>query len=135
MGAGFATLVDVLVVAVRVRQAHGHSRSARMYKRILVAIDLNEESGWRGPLIAAAQQARKFGSEQLIVLTVVHEVEALIYAKVGPLAYEMTARDLENELAARIREVNAYDLHAKLVVTHGASIYEQILEIAQASSI
>jgi hypothetical protein len=69
------------------------------------------------------------------VLTVVHEVEALIYAKVGPLAYEMTARDLENELAARIREVNAYDLHAKLVVTHGASIYEQILEIAQASSI
>jgi nucleotide-binding universal stress UspA family protein len=102
-----------------------------MYKRILVAIDLNEEGGWRQPLVAAAEQARKFGSERLIVLTVVHEMEALIYARVGPLAYETIVKDLENELAARVREINAHDLHPKLVVTHGESIYDQILETAQ----
>ncbi len=106
-----------------------------MYRRILVAIDPNEESGWRGPLVAAAEHARKFGSEQLIVLTVVREIEALIYAKVGPLAYEMIAKDLENELSAQVHEVNAHELHPKLVVTHGASIYDQILGIAQESGV
>jgi len=54
-----------------------------MYKRILVAIDLNEQSSWRKPLVAAAEQARKCGSEQLIVLTVIREIDALVYAQVG----------------------------------------------------
>ncbi|MBO0736665.1 MAG: hypothetical protein J2P48_08865 [Alphaproteobacteria bacterium] len=54
-----------------------------MYKRILVAVDLNEESGWRLPLVAAAEQARKSGSEQLVALTVIREIEALVYAQVA----------------------------------------------------
>jgi nucleotide-binding universal stress UspA family protein len=29
-----------------------------MYKQILVAIDLNDEGGWRQPLLAAAEHAR-----------------------------------------------------------------------------
>jgi nucleotide-binding universal stress UspA family protein len=102
-----------------------------MYERILVAIDLNEESGWRKPLVAAAEHARKFGSEQLIVLTVIREIEALVYAQVGAVAYEMVARNLESQLAARVREVNAHDLQPKLAVTHGESIYTEILGIAQ----
>ena len=91
-----------------------------MYKRILVAVELNDEAGWRTPLLAGAEQARKFGSE-LIVLTVVREVEAIVSAKTGPFAYEMIAADLENQLAAGVREVKAYDLHPNLILTHGPS--------------
>jgi nucleotide-binding universal stress UspA family protein len=106
-----------------------------MYKSILVAIDLNEESGWRNPLVAAAEQARKFGSEQLIVLTVIREIEALVYAQVGAVGYEMMAHNLENQLAERIREVNAFDLKPKVVVEHGESIYDVILEVAQEAGV
>jgi nucleotide-binding universal stress UspA family protein len=102
-----------------------------MYECILVAIDQNEESGWRQPLIAAAEHARKFGSERLIVLTVIREVEALVYAQMGAVAYEMIAHRLENQLAARVRQVNANDLKPKIVVEHGESIYDVILETVQ----
>ena len=102
-----------------------------MYKRILVALDLNEESGWRNPLVAAAEHARKFASEQLIVLTVIRELEALVFAQIGAVAYEMMAHELENKLAARVREVDAHDLKPKIVVEHGDSIYDVILATAQ----
>lgn len=106
-----------------------------MYNRVLVAIDLNEQSSWRKPLVAAAEQARKFGSEQLIVLTVIREIDALVYAQVGAVGYEMMARGLEDQLAARVREVEAYDLKPKIVVEHGESIYDVILETAQEAGI
>lgn len=106
-----------------------------MYNRILVAIDLNEQSSWRKPLVAAAEQARKFGSEQLIVLTVIREIDALVYAQVGVVGYEMMARGLEDQLAARVREVEAYDLKPKIVVEHGESIYDVILETAQEADV
>lgn len=106
-----------------------------MYKRILVAIDLNEESSWRNPLVAAAEQARKFGSEQLIVLTVIREIDALVYAQVGAVGYEMMACGLENQLAARVRAVDVYDLKPKIVVEHGESIYDVILSIAQEAGV
>lgn len=106
-----------------------------MYNRILVAIDLNEQSSWRKPLVAAAEQARKFGSEQLIVLTVIREIDALVYAQVGAVGYEMMARGLEDQLAARVREVEAYDLKPKIVVEHGESIYDVILETAQEADV
>jgi nucleotide-binding universal stress UspA family protein len=101
-----------------------------MYKRILVAIDLDDESGWRAPLVAAVEQARKFGAE-LIVMTVVREVEAILYAKTGPLAYEMIAADLERQLEACVRKISAYDLRPRLVVMHGQSIYASILGVAE----
>lgn len=88
-----------------------------MFKRILVA------------------QVRGFGSERLIVLTVIREAEALVYAQLGAVGYEMTAYDLENKLAARVREVGAYDLKPKIVVEHGESIYDAILETAQEAGV
>jgi nucleotide-binding universal stress UspA family protein len=97
-----------------------------MYKHILVAVDLSDDGGWRQPLVAGVEHARKFGAE-LIVLTVLREVEAMVRAEVAPLGYELFVADLENKLAARVREVNAYDLLLKLVVTHGESIYDEIL--------
>jgi nucleotide-binding universal stress UspA family protein len=101
-----------------------------MYNRILVAIDLNDNAGWRLPLLAAAEQARKFGAE-LIVLTVLREIEAIIDAKTGPLAYEMIAADLEAQLAACVREIGADDLRPKPVVAHGERIYSENLGVAE----
>jgi nucleotide-binding universal stress UspA family protein len=100
-----------------------------MYKHILVAIDLNDEAGWRRPLVTAAEHARKFGAE-LTVMTVVREMEAIISAKTGPFAYQMIAADLEDQLRARVREVGADDLLPKVVVAHGESIYNEILGVA-----
>jgi nucleotide-binding universal stress UspA family protein len=97
-----------------------------MYKRILVAIDLNGNGGWHQPLVAGVEHARKFGAE-LTVLTVLREVEAMVRGEFAPLGYELFVADLENKLAAHVREVNAYDLHPKLAVTHGQSIYHEIL--------
>jgi nucleotide-binding universal stress UspA family protein len=102
-----------------------------MYQRVLVAIDLDEESGWRRPLVAAAAQVRQFRSERLIVLTVIREIEALVFARIGAIGYEMMAHDLEQRLAARVRQADAYDLKPKLVVRHGKSIYDVILGTAQ----
>jgi nucleotide-binding universal stress UspA family protein len=105
-----------------------------MYKYILVAIDLNEEDGWHQPLAAGAEHARKFGAD-LTVMTVVREVEALMRARVAPVGYQLFAADLENKLAARVRQANAYDLHPKLVVTHGESIYDEILVHAKEAEV
>src|ERR1044071_2563570 len=98
-----------------------------MYKRVLVAIDLND-AGWRRPLVTAAEHARKFGAE-LTVMTV-REMEAVISAKTGPFAYQMIAADLEDQLRARVREVGADDLLPKIVVAHSESIYNEILGAA-----
>jgi len=101
-----------------------------MYKNIVVAIDLNDETSWRKPLLCAVELARKFGA-QLHVLTIVREVEAILQAKTSPLAYELVARDLENQLERLIRQVDASDLHPEILVAHGASIYAEILRIAE----
>ena len=105
-----------------------------MYKRILVAIDLNDNDAWLRPLVAGVEQARKFGAE-LIVLTVVREIEAIVQAKAGPLAYGIISSNLENELARCIREVSASDLRPRLVVAHGASIYAEILGIGEEAGV
>ena len=101
-----------------------------MYKTILVAIDLNDEASCHQPLVAAVQLARTFGA-RLHVLTVVREVEAILQAKTATLGYEVIAADLENRLAALIRRVNASDLDPNILVAHGASIYAEILGIAE----
>ena len=101
-----------------------------MYKNILVALDLNDETSCHNPLISAVELARTFGA-RLHVLTVVREVEAILQAKSAPLAYELIATDLENELGALIRRVNASDLNPNILVTHGVSIYAEILRVAE----
>jgi nucleotide-binding universal stress UspA family protein len=101
-----------------------------MCQNILVAIDLNDETSCRKPLLSAVELARTFGA-RLHVLTVVREVEAILQAKSAPLAYELIATDLENELGALIRRVNASDLSPNILVTHGVSIYAEILRVAE----
>ena len=59
------------------------------------------------------------------------EVEAILQAKTAPLGYELIEADLENRIAALIRRVNASDLKPNILVTHGASIYAEILAVAE----
>jgi len=101
-----------------------------MYKNILLAIDLNDETSCRKPLLSAVELARTFGAG-LHVLTVVREVEAILEASAVPLGYEVITSDLENRIAALIRRVNASDLKPNILVTHGASIYAEILGAAE----
>ena len=101
-----------------------------MYKNILVAIDLNDETSCLKPLLSAVELARTFRA-RLHVLTVVREVEAILQAKAAPLGYDVIATDLENRAAALIRRVNASDLDPNILVTHGASIYAEILRVAE----
>jgi nucleotide-binding universal stress UspA family protein len=101
-----------------------------MYKNILVAIDLDDEASCHKPLVSAVELARTFGA-RLHVLTVVREVEAILQAKTATLGYDVIAADLEDRLAALIRRVNASDLGPSILVAHGASIYAEILGIAE----
>ena len=101
-----------------------------MFKNILVAIDVNDGASWRKPLFAAVELAHRFGA-RLHVLTVVREIEAILETRASPLGYDVIAADLETRLAALIRQVNADDLHPEILVTHGASIYVEILAAAE----
>ncbi|MGA8755854.1 MAG: universal stress protein [Stellaceae bacterium] len=101
-----------------------------MYKTILVAIDLNDEASCRKPLLSAVELARTFGA-RLHVLTVVREIEAILQAKSAPLGYDPIISYLEDRIAALIRHANAYDLQPKIIVTLGASIYAEILRVAE----
>ena len=103
-----------------------------MYKNILLAIDLNDETSCRKPLLSAVELARTFGA-RLHVLTVVREVEAILGASAVPLGYDVITSDLENRIGALIRRVNASDLkpNINILVTHGASIYAEILAVAE----
>jgi nucleotide-binding universal stress UspA family protein len=101
-----------------------------MYKNILLAIDLNDETSCRKPLLSAVELARSFGA-RLHILTVVRDVEAVLQAKAATLGYDLIAADLENRIAALIRRVSASDLKPNILVTHGASIYAEILAVAE----
>jgi len=90
-----------------------------MYKNILLAIDLNDETSCRKPLLSAVELARTFGA-RLHVLTVVREVEAILEAKAATIAYEVIVSDLENRIDALIRRADASDLKPNVLVTHGA---------------
>jgi nucleotide-binding universal stress UspA family protein len=59
------------------------------------------------------------------------EGEAILQAKTAPLGYELIATDLENRIAALIRRADAPDLKPNILVTHGASIYAEILRVAE----
>jgi nucleotide-binding universal stress UspA family protein len=101
-----------------------------MYKTILVAIDLNDEASCHKPLLSAVELARTFGA-RLHVLTVVREIEAILQAKSAPLGYDPIISYLEDRIAALIRQANAYNLQPKIIVTLGASIYAEILRVAE----
>jgi nucleotide-binding universal stress UspA family protein len=100
-----------------------------MYKNILLAIDLKDETSCRKPLLSAVELARTFDA-RLHVLTVVREVEAILEARAATIAYEVVVSDLQSRIATLIRRADAADLKPNVLVTHGASIYAEILGVA-----
>ena len=62
------------------------------------------------------------------------EVEAISEAKAAALGYDPVITYLERELASRVRQVEADDLHPKMLVTLGASIYAEILAVAESAA-
>ncbi len=61
----------------------------------------------------------------------VREVEAILQAKAAALGYEPVLSYLQRELEGLIREIDAYDLKPEVLVTLGASIYAEILAVAE----
>ena len=59
------------------------------------------------------------------------EVEAILEARAATIAYEVIVSDLQNRIATLIRRANATDLKPNVLVTHGASIYAEILGAAE----
>jgi nucleotide-binding universal stress UspA family protein len=61
----------------------------------------------------------------------VRNVEAILEARAATIAYEVIVSDLQNRIATLIRRANATDLKPNVLVTHGASIYAEILGAAE----
>jgi nucleotide-binding universal stress UspA family protein len=102
-----------------------------MYKNILVAIDLNEEASFRQPLLVAIELARTFGA-RLHVLTLVRDIEAIFQAKAAAtFGDDVITGYLETRIADLIRQAHAADLSPNILVRHGASIYAEILSVAE----
>jgi nucleotide-binding universal stress UspA family protein len=89
-----------------------------------------DETSCRKPLLSAVELARTFGA-RLHILTVMREVEAILEARAATIAYEVIVSDLENRIASLIQRADASDLKPNILVTHGASIYVEILRVAE----
>jgi nucleotide-binding universal stress UspA family protein len=89
-----------------------------------------DETSCRKPLLSAVELARTFGA-RLHILTVMREVEAILEARAATIAYEVIVSDLENRIASLIQRADASDLKPNILVTHGASIYAEILGVAE----
>lgn len=100
-----------------------------MYKNILVAIDLSEESSWRKALPVAVELVKAFGA-QLHVTTVVRDIEAIWKTQYFPMGYEMMIKDAERRLAMLVYENVPHELRPQSTVGHGG-IYAEILRIAR----
>ena len=101
-----------------------------MFKRILVPIDLDEESSWQLALPPAVAQCRLEGGE-LYLMTVMPELGMPIVAQYFPPDFEEKAAA---QAEAKLKEISAKNVPGDVKVTHvvrRGTIYEQILENAQ----
>ena len=101
-----------------------------MFQKVLLAVDLNEESSWRRALPAALAQCRATGAS-LHIVAVVPDFGMSIVAQHFPKDFEgkalKTARQALEALIAR--EVPA-DIPAQAIVAHG-TIYREVLRSAK----
>lgn len=105
--------------------------------KILVPIDLSEESSWGKPLGIAFDQVEKFGAH-LTVMTVVPDIMAGLdwrYAIRGEtrgsakLDMREIVRDAERRLEQIIAERAPAGIEVATIARHG-TVYEQILKVA-----
>jgi nucleotide-binding universal stress UspA family protein len=101
-----------------------------MFRKVLLAVDLQNEADWRRPCAAAVQLCRSFGAE-LHVLTVVPEFGFPVVGQYFPADAEAK---LIEEATSRLRERTAQhvpaDVKVHRIVSQG-SIYRRVLETAE----
>lgn len=103
-----------------------------MFKTVLLAIDLNEESSWKRALPVAVAQCEAFGAS-LHVVVVVPDFGMSIVAQHFPKDFE--SRTLEasrRSLDAFIAKQVPATLEAQGIVAHG-TIYREILRTARST--
>lgn len=100
-----------------------------MYKKILLAVDLNEESSWRKALPTAVALSRGFGAA-LHLLTVVPRVPANVLSQYFPEGFEReTVRKAEAELKALCEREIPKEIAPVARTTYG-NVYDEILRVA-----
>jgi len=105
--------------------------------KILVPIDLEEESSWKKPLAVAFELAQKLNGT-VTVMTVVPDLKALLdwrYAirgeTGGSAGFDMRTivEDAEKRLRQIVQEEAPAGMEVTTIARHG-SIYEEILDLA-----
>ena len=103
-----------------------------MFKRVLLPIDLNEESSWKTALPVALAQCRPSGGT-LHLLAVVPDLGSPIVAQQFPADYpERAGAQAKSALEAIAAKRVPEDVKTAALVGHG-TIYAEILEAAKAA--
>ncbi|MFM2129880.1 MAG: hypothetical protein RL477_1426, partial [Pseudomonadota bacterium] len=101
-----------------------------MYKRILLPIDLDQESSWTRALPVATEYCQIFGA-RLYLVTVVPELgNSLIGSFFPPDFEEKAVAEARDRLEALAREKVSPNIKVSCHVAHGA-VYEEILAAAR----
>lgn len=102
-----------------------------MFSRILLAVDLNDDSSWRKSLPIALEYCKAFGAE-LHVVTVMPEFRFPLVGGHFPPDFESQARaDLETQLQRFVDEHVPAEVRASHAVLAGGPVYERILSAAR----
>ena len=101
-----------------------------MYKNILLAIDLNDETSCRKPLLSAVELARTFGAGFMSSPSC---ATSRPFWRQGRRRSptRSSSRISKSRIDDLIRRADASELKPNVLVTHGASIYAEILGIAE----
>ena len=103
-----------------------------MFKRVLLPIDLNEESSWKRALPVAVAQCRASGGK-LHLVAVVPAFGSPLVAQQFPADYETQAgAQAKSALEKIAAKAVPKDIETATVVSHG-TIYEEILKAAKAA--
>jgi nucleotide-binding universal stress UspA family protein len=100
-----------------------------MYKKILVPVDLADESSWKLTLPVAIEFAR-LSAGTVVVVTVVRDSQAYWEGAYLPLAYEELLNRSEGKLRTIVSNDVPSDVSVSTTVGHG-SVYQEILRIAE----
>jgi len=100
-----------------------------MYKHILIAIDLNDESSWRKALPTAIEYCQAFAA-QLHVMTVIPDFGMSIVGQFFPKGYEEDAVEGTRKLLHEFVDAHVpKDVPVQHIIGYGG-IYQQILSVA-----
>ncbi len=101
-----------------------------MYKEILLAVDLNEESSWRRALPTSVEYCRAFDAT-LHIVAVAPNVGMPFVGQFFPDGYE---RQLEDSFLESLHEFSREhvpkDVRVQHIVSQG-TVYQEILEVAE----